>query len=89
MYPKVKDKELVGSYPASVMSGGGYFWDDVLEYRVWCSPHDGEYVHNKERRLTECPVELLNRPRRTSDTISQFLSADAPSNRLDISRGLV
>jgi len=89
MYPKVKNKELVGTYPALVMSGGGYVWDDVLEYRVWCSPLDGEYVHIKERRLTEWPVEFLNRPRRTADTISQFLSADAPSNRLDILRGLL
>jgi hypothetical protein len=40
-YPKVKDKDLVGTYPASVKSGGGYVWDDVLEYRVWCHPERG------------------------------------------------
>jgi hypothetical protein len=40
-YPEVKDKELIGSYPAYVKSGGGYVWDAVLEYRVWCHPDDG------------------------------------------------
>jgi hypothetical protein len=29
-YPKVKDQELVGTYPALVKSGGGYVWDEVL-----------------------------------------------------------
>ncbi len=23
------------------MAGGGYVWDAVLEYRVWCYPRDG------------------------------------------------
>jgi hypothetical protein len=41
MYPKVKDPSLVGTFPALVNSGGGYVWDEVLEYRVWCHPHDG------------------------------------------------
>lgn len=137
-YPQVQDKELVGTYPGLVNSGGGYVWDDVLEYRVWCSPLEGapdtedgddyyyifdnyeealkyseenigsdepvalilqeeyisetkagEYVHVKEQRLTEWPVEFLSRPRRNTNTISNFFSADAQSNRLDILRGLV
>ena len=41
MYPEAMDPEAVGSYPASVGAGGGYVWDEVLEYRVWCSPHAG------------------------------------------------
>lgn len=41
LYPAVKDSALVGTYPAVVSSGGGYVWDEVLEYRVWCHPHDG------------------------------------------------
>ena len=41
MYPKVKDPEKVGTYEALAKAGGGYVWDDVLEYRVWCHPHDG------------------------------------------------
>lgn len=137
-YPEVKDPNLIGEYPALVMSGGGYVWDDVLEYRVWCYPANGapdtedgndyyyyfstyeeafefsknnvgceppialilqeeyideeepgKFVHIKERRLTEWQVEFLKRPRRTDKTIPDFLSPDAPSNRLDILRGLV
>ena len=40
-FPKVKYPNLVGTYPALVKAGGGYVWDDVLEYRVWCSPRNG------------------------------------------------
>lgn len=136
-YPSVLDEELVGTYPARVKAGGGYVWDAVLEYRVWChtdcdgtgdgdgsdhfhafasfeeaadfsrrtpgaeeplalvlqeefidEPEPGQYVHLKERRLTEWPVSFLSRPRRTKDTIPNFLSPDAPSNRLDILRGV-
>ena len=39
--PAVLDPALVGTYPASVKSGGGYVWDEVLEYRVWCHPEQG------------------------------------------------
>jgi len=41
MYPDVLDIEKVGTYPALAKAGGGYVWDEVLEYRVWCHPHDG------------------------------------------------
>jgi hypothetical protein len=136
-YPKVKDSNLIGEYPALVKSGGGYVWDDVLEYRVWCHPENGapntedgddyyyvfetyeealqfaeetegadeplalvlqeeyidepetgNYVHVKAQRLTEWPVPFLNRPRRTTNTIPNFLSPNAPHNRLEILRGL-
>ena len=40
-YPPAVDPELVGEYPAMVKSGAGYFFDDVLEYRVWCHPERG------------------------------------------------
>lgn len=40
-YPKVLDKKKVGNYPAVAKSGGGYVWDEVLEYRVWCHPEQG------------------------------------------------
>lgn len=137
-YPKVKDPNLIGEYPALVNAGGGYVWDEVLEYRVWCHPYDGaednehgndyyyafetyeaalefskinegsgeplaliiqeeyieepepgQYIHVKEQRLTEWPVEFLLRPKRTSKTIPDFLSPFAPSNRLEILRGIV
>jgi hypothetical protein len=136
-YPKVKDLTLVGTFPALAYSGGGYVWDDVLEYRVWCHPHDGapdiehgndyyfafgtyeealkfsqnnlgcevpialilqkeyinednegEYTHVKNERLTEWDIEFLNRPKRDTNTIPNFFSANAPSNRLDILRGI-
>ena len=37
-YPEAINPELVGEYPADTKSGGGYFYDEVLEYRVWCRP---------------------------------------------------
>jgi putative acetyltransferase len=39
--PAVLDPEKVGSYPATAKAGGGYVWDAVLEYRVWCHPERG------------------------------------------------
>lgn len=137
MYPKVKDINEIGNYPAFVKAGGGYVWDEVLEYRVWCHPENGaedlengddyfyvfddyqeafdfsketkgaeepialilqkeyidepesgKYTHVKENRLTEWPVEFLTRPKRSENTISDFLSPNAPENRLEILRGL-
>ena len=40
-YPPVLDEDLVGTYPAAACAGGGYVWDGVLEYRVWCHPERG------------------------------------------------
>jgi putative acetyltransferase len=136
-FPRVIDPARVGKYPAFCFAGGGFVWDAVLEYRVWCHPErgapdtedgsdyyyafasypealrfskkspgaeeplalvlqkqhineptSGHYVHVKEQRITEWPVEFLTRPRRTRNTIPDFLSPNAPSNRLDILRGL-
>jgi putative acetyltransferase len=136
-YPDAVDSDLVGEYPATSGAGGGFVWDEVLEYRVWChpergapdeadgsdyyypfatyaealefstqtkgaeeplalirqleyisEPQPGVYVHMKEPRVTEWPVKFLHRPRRTPDTIPDFLSPMAPANRLDILRGL-
>ena len=137
-YPSVKDAYLIGTYPALAKSGGGYVWDAVLEYRVWCHPHrgasdledgndyyhvfetyeealefskstpgaeaplalilqdeyinepePGKYVHVKEQRVAEWPVEFLTRPKRNATTIPNFFAPDAAANRLDILRGLV
>lgn len=120
---------MVGEYSALAKAGGGLVWDEVLEYRVWCHPIDGEvyyyafadydsalacsekepgarpplalilqkeyisepepdvFVHIKEERIAEWPIEFLTRSRRSETTISDFLSADAPTNRLEILRG--
>jgi hypothetical protein len=59
----------------------------VLQEEYIDEPEPGRYVHVRERRRTEWPVEFLRRPRRTASTIPDFLAADAPSNRLDILRG--
>jgi hypothetical protein len=40
-YPEVVDPSLVGTYPAIAEGGGGFVWDEVLEYRVWCHPERG------------------------------------------------
>ncbi|RXJ65640.1 GCN5 family acetyltransferase [Veronia nyctiphanis] len=131
MYPKVKDPSMVGEYSALAKAGGGFVWDEVLEYRVWChvkdgddyyyafedaetalecsrqekgaeeplalilqieyieEPEIGQYIHVKEERITEWPIEFLKRPRRSENTIPDFLSPNAPENRLDIIRGIV
>ena len=137
LFPDVVDPALVGEYPASAYAGGGYVWDEVLEYRVWCHPEQGAedledgsdyyypfatyeealefaentagteeplalirqreyinesepgvYVHVKEERIAEWPVEFLSRPRRDEHTIPDFMSPTAPANRLEILRGL-
>jgi hypothetical protein len=136
-FPRAIDPARVGKYPASCFAGGGFVWDAVLEYRVWCHPERGapdtedgndyyyafasypdalrfsrkfpgaekplalvlqkeyiaepasrQYVHVKQRRITEWPVAFLSRPRRTMNTIPDFLSPNAPRNRLAILRGL-
>ena len=130
-YPAAIDPARVGDYPAEVKAGGGYVWDAVLEYRVWChprrgsdyyhafatypealafsrstpgaeeplalirqdeyldEPRPGQFEHVRKVRLTEWPVEFLERPRRTRRTIPDFLSPTAPPDRLDILRGPV
>src|SRR5688572_13395741 len=135
-YPDAIDFAMVGEYSPLSCAGGGYVWDAVLEYRVWChpergapdledgsdyyqafatyaealefspatkgaeqplalirqdeyisEPETGQYVHMREVRVTEWPVEFLLRPKRTENTIPDFLSPNAPANRLEILRG--
>jgi hypothetical protein len=45
-YPTASDPSQVGKYPGLVKSGGGYFYDDVLEYRVWLHPERGAEKKN-------------------------------------------
>jgi hypothetical protein len=40
-YPIAVDPKLVGTYSALAGAGGGYVWDEVLEYRVWCHSEKG------------------------------------------------
>jgi hypothetical protein len=47
-YPIAVSPELVGTYPPEMKSGAGYFYDEVLEYRVWCHPDKGAAPLNGE-----------------------------------------
>ena len=40
-YPLPPQPESVGHYKTAVKSRGGYFYDEVLEYRVWVHDADG------------------------------------------------
>jgi len=40
-FPPASDPDMIGQYPSGVFAGGGYVWDEVLEYRVWCHPERG------------------------------------------------
>jgi hypothetical protein len=44
-YPDAEDPSKVGEYPGLSKAGGGYVWDAVLEYRVWCHPERGAPDH--------------------------------------------
>jgi putative acetyltransferase len=46
-YPVAIDPLRVGSYSPETKSGAGYFYDDVLEYRVWLHPEKGAQPVNK------------------------------------------
>jgi putative acetyltransferase len=59
----------------------------VLQKEYIDEPTPGKYIHVRKRRVAEWPVEFLSRPRRTENTIPDFLSPAAPDNRLDILRG--
>lgn len=59
----------------------------VLQKEYIDEPDPGVYAHIKKRRIAEWPVEFLSRPRRTKNTIPDFLAPNAPRNRLAILRG--
>jgi hypothetical protein len=40
-YPIAVDINKVGTYSGFTKSGAGYFYDEVLEYRVWMNPPEG------------------------------------------------
>lgn len=40
-YPEAYNPDMVGEYSTMVAAGAGYFYDEVLEYRVWCYIEDG------------------------------------------------
>ena len=40
-FPLALDPTQVGTFPGQTKSGAGYFYDEVLEYRVWLHPEKG------------------------------------------------
>ena len=48
-YPVSVEPNRVGTYPSETKSGAGYFYDDVLEYRVWLHPDRGAAPFNGEK----------------------------------------
>ena len=45
-YPDAIEPRKVGDYPAVAGAGGGFVWDEVLEYRVWCHSDNGtDFFH--------------------------------------------
>jgi len=44
-YPVAIDPSKVGDYPALTKSGGGYVYDEVLEYRVWMNADGDDYYY--------------------------------------------
>ena len=44
-YPVAVDPSKVGNYPALTKSGGGYVYDEVLEYRVWINADGDDYYY--------------------------------------------
>ncbi|MBS0659674.1 MAG: GCN5 family acetyltransferase [Verrucomicrobia bacterium] len=60
----------------------------VLQREYLRETDSGHYEHVRRERLTEWPLEFLQRPRRNPETIPRFLAPDAPAHRLDILRGV-
>jgi hypothetical protein len=70
VYPMAVDPSKVGKYPALTKSGGGYFYDEVLEYRVWIHPGGDDYYRvfskyeeaeafSKQNKNAEQPLVLV------------------------------
>ncbi len=121
-YPVAIDPSRVGAYAPDTKSGAGYFYDDVLEYRVWLHPDKGaepvngsndyfvafaqyerakdfsqktsgaeaplvlvrqlewidepkrgQFIPEKEERVTEWQVVWLKGGKRTAKSIEEFL----------------
>lgn len=53
----------------------------ILQKEYINEPEPGKYIHMKEERITEWPIEFLSKPPRNENTIADFLSSHAPKNR--------
>jgi putative acetyltransferase len=59
-YPLAVSPAIVGSYPAETKSGAGYFYDDVLEYRVWLHTDRGANPLNGDQDYFEAFAKYEN-----------------------------
>jgi len=73
-YPDAVDPSKVGEYSAVAGAGGGYVWDEVLEYRVWCHPKDGsdDYYYAYSSHAEAC--EAFDRITTTDPTVAKVES---------------
>jgi len=60
----------------------------ILQKEYIDEPEQGKYIHMKEERITEWPVQFLSRPKRNENTLPNFFALNAPKNKLDIIRGI-
>jgi len=50
--PDAVDPSRVGDYDALVYAGGGMFFDEILEYRVWVHVHGGHSTYHFGHAVT-------------------------------------
>ena len=48
-YPLAISLDNVGTYSVATKSGAGFFYDDLLEYRVWLHPECGTERKNGDK----------------------------------------
>ena len=81
-FPLAIDASKVGTYAARAMAGGGFVWDAVLEYRVWCHPergapdlHDGNDYFHAFATFAEAR-EFANRTRGAEEPLALVLQEE-------------
>ena len=81
-YPVAIDLALVGEYDEAAYAGGGYFFDEVLEYRVWCYPDTGADITDNNG----IPLNISEDYYRAFATYEQALAFadDTPDSRVPV-----
>ena len=60
-YPVAVDPNHVGNYHPNEASGGGYFYDEVLEYRVWIETGATQINNGNDYFVAFAQYETANR----------------------------
>ena len=81
-YPTVIDPKKVGAYQETAYAGGGYFFDEVLEYRVWCYPDTGADIVDADGNF----LDIANEYYRAFATFEQALAFadDTPDSKTPV-----